>query len=357
MVLKIEPKLLQPAIDVKILYFPFGGRGSALRLAAFIGNLRFEDEFISFEEFRSIKQEYKIRWCTLPQIIIYDTNHNQISTIGQSNTCLRYIGWKCNLYPTCQIHAANCDEIMDYIEDMMLLLAPSEFCGDENEKKKLRKELSEHELLIWLQKLEWRLNENINKGYKNGYIIGDEFTIADCKLYNFIRHFGRCQWREGYYKYINENILDTFPLLKQYKTFIGNKEIIKEFNRLWRIRHKGFKLKDSRYSQCFIWNKHNYQIKTDNNIQKNINEEYICPLFISEIGKKLNILWDQCKHKTNLVVIDNESYDIDKNMLFIIAAIILLFIYLITNEPCIPLFGLIISLGIEDKSELKCSSS
>ena len=274
------------SIDIKIKYFPFGGRGTAVRLAAYIGNLTFEDEFISFDDFESIRNNKCIKWCTLPQIIIYDKDNKKQSLIGQSNTCLRYIGFKCNLYPSDPIQAANCDEIMDFVEDIMLLLAPSEFCGDDNKKMKLRKELSKTKLPIWLKKLEWRLQENIQNGYKNGYIVGDSLTIADCKLWCFIRHFGHCKWREGYYKYIDQNILHNLPLLKKYKQFIGNIKIIKIFNKKWRERHKGFKLNNPNYPACFVWNKHNQpqqkhkQQEYENN---NIKESFINFIILSII--------------------------------------------------------------------------
>ena len=71
----------------------------------------------------------------------------------------------------------------------------------------------------------------------------------------YVRHFGYCQWREGYYKYIDEDILDKFPLLTKYKQFIGSREIIQQFNILWRQRHKGFKLKNPKYPKCFVWTK------------------------------------------------------------------------------------------------------
>ena len=102
------------------------------------------------------------------------------------------------------------------------------------------------------------MQENINRGYKNGFIVGNKLTVTDCKLWCFIRHFGHCQWREGYYKYIDDNILDKFPLLTKYKIFISNIPIIKQFNIKWRERHKGYKLKLYKYPKCYVWNKYNH---------------------------------------------------------------------------------------------------
>ena len=65
-------------------YFAFGGRAAPLRIAAFLGGVAYQDEFITNN--KEQKAEGKRRWSGLPEIVVGD------QVIGQSNACLRYIG-------------------------------------------------------------------------------------------------------------------------------------------------------------------------------------------------------------------------------------------------------------------------
>ena len=76
----------------RVTYFGFGGRGAPLRVAASLGGLSYEDKFISFDQHKQEKADGKRRWNGLPEITIFDKNGNELTTIGQSNACLRYIG-------------------------------------------------------------------------------------------------------------------------------------------------------------------------------------------------------------------------------------------------------------------------
>ena len=92
-----EQKTDQPSF--KITYFGFDGRGAPLRLAAVAAGLAYEENIITFEEHGKAKAEGKRRWSGVPELTIYDNDGKEIVTLGQSNTCLRYIGmYHINIY-------------------------------------------------------------------------------------------------------------------------------------------------------------------------------------------------------------------------------------------------------------------
>ena len=76
----------------KILYFGINGRGAPLRAAASLGGLAYEDEFVSFDEHGKAKKEGARRWSGMPELIVNDKDGKELITLGQSNSCLRYIG-------------------------------------------------------------------------------------------------------------------------------------------------------------------------------------------------------------------------------------------------------------------------
>mmetsp|Transcript_97961 Transcript_97961/g.119982 ORF Transcript_97961/g.119982 Transcript_97961/m.119982 type:complete len:255 (-) Transcript_97961:24-788(-) len=171
---------------LKIQYFPFNGRAYPLRLAGFIGDIKFDDEFISFKDFRQSRTDGNIIWAGMPQAIIIENNKKYI--LSQSNSILRYIGKKTGLYPKNDILAALVDGVMDACEDVQNMLAPSMQENDKDKKLEMRKQLLKKDsgskgLLYWYQKFDDRLNENEKRGCNNGFFVGNSLTVADLKAY------------------------------------------------------------------------------------------------------------------------------------------------------------------------------
>eukprot|EP01083_Nonionella_stella_P035367 96528_1 len=108
--------MAEQKIDIpsfRITYFPFQGRAGALRAAAAIGGLYYEDEFVTREEQKQAKQDGKRRWTGLPEITVFSREGREVVTIGESNACLRYIGSLAGLYPTNnRIQRAYVEEIL-----------------------------------------------------------------------------------------------------------------------------------------------------------------------------------------------------------------------------------------------------
>eukprot|EP01083_Nonionella_stella_P196824 723968_1 len=157
--------MAEQKIDIpsfRITYFPFQGRAGALRAAAAIGGLYYEDEFVTREEQKQAKQDGKRRWTGLPEITVFSREGREVVTIGESNACLRYIGSLAGLYPTNnRIQRAYVDEILDSIEDVINMISPSIREQNADKRKEMRLKLMEEgKLPYWLNKFEQRLKEN-----------------------------------------------------------------------------------------------------------------------------------------------------------------------------------------------------
>ena len=81
-----------------ITYFAMGGRAEPLRNAAAIGGIAFEDRFTTGEIHKKTKSEGGRRWGGLPELTVIDKDGKDLVTIGQSNTCLRYVGMSSSVY-------------------------------------------------------------------------------------------------------------------------------------------------------------------------------------------------------------------------------------------------------------------
>eukprot|EP00483_Globobulimina_turgida_P006709 UN06719 len=169
----------------RITYFPGDGRGAALRAAASFGGLSYEDQFTSFSEHKQAQDDGTRRWSGIPEITVFDENGTEVAVIGQSNSCLRYIGILSGLFPTKNvIERALVDEILDGIEEVNNMINASVKERDSQKKKAMRLKLMEADNIpYWLNKFEMRLEENGKRGNKNGYFVGDNLTVADLKFY------------------------------------------------------------------------------------------------------------------------------------------------------------------------------
>eukprot|EP01084_Bolivina_argentea_P115582 205512_1 len=177
----------------RIIYYNFGGRAEALRNAAAIGGIAFEDDFITFEEQKQQKADGERRWSGPPEVVILDKDGKDLVTIAQSNACLRYIGKISGLYPSNPVQQALVDEVLDSIEDLSVATAGVlYFAGDDDEKKQKLEAFNKDTLPYWSAKFEARLEENEKRGNKNGYFVGNNITIADLKGaagYSFISSY------------------------------------------------------------------------------------------------------------------------------------------------------------------------
>jgi glutathione S-transferase len=160
--------------NYKLTYFDFdGGRAEPLRIAFHAAGIEFEDDRISFPEFGEMKGNW--RFNAVPVLEIDGT------VVTQSNAMNRYVGKMAGLYPTDDLQALYCDEVMDAIEDLLHYIVQTFFLeGDE--LKEARKKLVDGRLSVFLK----GLDELLVRG-GGEYFTDKAMTMADLKTFVQIR--------------------------------------------------------------------------------------------------------------------------------------------------------------------------
>ena len=97
----------------KLTYFGLPGRGEAIRLALFLGDIDFNDDRIGFGDWKALKPNTP--WGSLPVLTLADGT----TQIAQTRAILRFVGKETKLYPIeDHVTAAKIDELLDAVEDM-----------------------------------------------------------------------------------------------------------------------------------------------------------------------------------------------------------------------------------------------
>ena len=190
---------------LKLLYFPFGGRAEAPRMALFLRGIEYEDEITTFGEWAERKQQDDSEWGSVPILTINDAKSgDRIANVGQSNAILRYAAScsinganggdddakenkdnKISLYP--KDNALDClriDELLDAVEDLTNVLFSVNGSTPEETKQK-REEAFNTKWLPFLKRFNEKLARNSKRmgNDKIEYLVGNSMTIADLKFY------------------------------------------------------------------------------------------------------------------------------------------------------------------------------
>jgi len=154
----------------KLIYFDFdGGRAEPIRIAFHAAGIEFEDQRISFPEFGEMRQS--TRFNSVP---VLEINGAQVT---QSNALSRYVGKMAGLYPSDDLQALYCDEVLDALEDVSHYIVRT--FGLEGEELRLaREKLAEGWLTVYLR----GLNELLARG-GGEYFANGGLTIADLKAF------------------------------------------------------------------------------------------------------------------------------------------------------------------------------
>eukprot|EP01083_Nonionella_stella_P048516 129636_1 len=226
-----------PQPSFKLYYFPFAGEAFSLRLAAYISGIAYTDEFVTEQEHQAAKQGNLRRWLTLPEIAIYGKDNKEIITIGQSNTCLRYVGNLCGLYPENPVYAALCDEVLDSVSNTRTAVLGS--TATKEDRAKLITE--DGVLTYWLKKFEARLEENKKRGNEGGYIVGKELSVADLKLFELF--YGLWLVFELYEDTPDTpDLISKYPMIQAHYQLISTMESVQDFMQKFSLRNSEFKM-------------------------------------------------------------------------------------------------------------------
>jgi len=158
----------------KLTYFDFdGGRGEAIRIALHSAGIAFEDHRLSFPQF--MEQRSGFRFNALPVFEIDGV------AVTQSNAICRYVGKLADLYPTDDLQALYCDEVMGALEDLGQRLGPT--FGMQGEELRLaREKLAEGWIPVFLRGLEQLLERGGGTWFAD-----NRLTMADLKAFVDIR--------------------------------------------------------------------------------------------------------------------------------------------------------------------------
>ena len=158
----------------KLSYFDMdGGRGEPIRIAFHAAGIDFEDNRLSFPEFREMRQS--TRFNSVPVLEIDGAE------VAQSNALSRYVGKMAGLYPTDDLQALYCDEVLGAIEDLSHHIVQT-FGLEGEELLVAREKLVDGWMSVYLRGLEELLTRGGGK-----YFANNSLTIADLKAFVQIR--------------------------------------------------------------------------------------------------------------------------------------------------------------------------
>jgi len=164
--------------SLRLRYFDFPGRAEAIRDSLRIGRIDFIDEQLTFEQFGRCRAAGEFPFGGVPVLAI--ETDNGMRCVSQSNAILHFTGHLSGLYPSQDpLLALRVDEVLGISEDIGWLIEPSLDEADVDRKMSMRRKLAEETLPYWMGRLDQLLLDNGS----TGYVVGDELTVADLKLY------------------------------------------------------------------------------------------------------------------------------------------------------------------------------
>ena len=164
--------------SLRLRYFDFPGRAEAIRDSLRIGRIDFIDEQLTFEQFGRCREAGEFPFGGVPVMVIETGDGSRC--VSQSNAILRFAGHLSGLYPSQDpLLALGVDEVLGVCEDIGWLIEPSLDEADIDRKMSMRSKLAEETLPYWMD----RLNQLLLDNGSTGYVVGDDLTVADLKLY------------------------------------------------------------------------------------------------------------------------------------------------------------------------------
>ncbi len=196
----------------KLSYFDIdGGRAEHVRIAFHAAGIKFEDHRIGFPEFSELRS--KTRFNAVP---VLDIDGEQVT---QSNAMSRYVAKKANLYPTDDLQALYCDEVLGAMEDLTWHVTKS-FGLEGDALKKAREELVAGPATTFFR----GLDEILTRG-GGTYLVNDQLSIADIKVYVQVTWF-----TNGSLDHIPQDLVNKVaPSLMEHHKRIENEAIVKAY--------------------------------------------------------------------------------------------------------------------------------
>lgn len=158
--------------NLKLTYWDMRGRAEVARLIMTVGHIPFEDDRISFEQWKQLRPETP--FLSLPTLTVDG------SVMAQSGAIERYVAKMAGLYPSDPLAALKVDEIRDTLADV--LMAVFKYRGDDKEKQREERErFVREDVPRYLGGLEKRVKLF---GGEDGWAVGDQITAADLAIFS-----------------------------------------------------------------------------------------------------------------------------------------------------------------------------
>lgn len=184
---------------LKLTYFDFpGGRAEPARLAMTIGGIPFEDFRFPPGDFPEI--------CKTTPLNQVPTLEVDGQLVTQSDAITRYVGKLAGLYPTDELQALLCDEVLSALEDVNVKIGAT-FGMTGDELKNARLALAAGPLSKYLRWLQAQLERHGGE-----FLADNRLTVADLKAFVILRWLA-----SGKLDHIPTDLVDTVaPRLKAY---------------------------------------------------------------------------------------------------------------------------------------------
>ena len=162
------------ASGVSLMYFDGRGLGELVRWMLHASEIKFDDVYLNRQdEFEKLKEDGMLLFGQLPLLQIDGLK------LVQSQSIVRYLARRGNLYGSSDVDAANCDMIADAARDCMGGVTSYPFlCIDGKEGE--AKQKVQNSIKKYFHRFEAILNNN--KAGKGTYLVGSSLTYADIVL-------------------------------------------------------------------------------------------------------------------------------------------------------------------------------
>lgn len=215
----------------QLYYFDLPGRAEPARLMLTIANNEFEDKRLSFDEWRASGDlKASLPFGQLP-VLKVDGKY-----LAQSAAIDHYVAKVTGLLPEDPWTGALADQAYFFCEDIWQTVAPTMRIQDADEKVKARKELVTGALGDKLKLLTKLVESRPGK-----YLTGDKLTHGDIAVFCQLSMM-QCGWLDG----IPTDLLDAYPVLKEFRNSIANVPEIAAFysKENDEVRNNGFKARE-----------------------------------------------------------------------------------------------------------------
>ncbi|EGZ28028.1 hypothetical protein PHYSODRAFT_554350 [Phytophthora sojae] len=210
--------------SIKLTYFAAAGRAEAPRLIFYMGGVPFQDNRVSYDQFKATKDS-----LPLGQLPILEVD-GEVFT--QSHAIARYAGRLGGLYPVSAPYLAlKIDEVLHAMGEVEEKMGPSFRESDTDKKKAMREELATTTLPRYAGLIEARLE----KMKQIPAFTSDDVYVHEVVLYTWVKSL-----RAGYIDFIPTIVLDGYKLLNEAYEKVANHPKVKEW---YTLQHNAPKLK------------------------------------------------------------------------------------------------------------------